>query len=348
LVFFIYVVSAINSTTDSAFLNDRIRMKLPFLFLPFAFSVFANNISALQYRLLIFLFMILSFVTAIFITFDFYSDYIDIVNSYNHGHTVETPFSHVRYSLMIAFSIICGAYLFFKRFFLFYHWERWLILAATLFLIFFQHLLAIRSGILALYLCAGWFLLDQGFRKKNLKASLLIGFILLLAPLAAYLLLPSVQMKVNYMRVDLKELLVKGNASYSDGGRILSIQKGLEILKEHPFTGSGIGDLQTEMKVKLENSTENPNDVLLPHNQFVFIAAGTGIFGLLVFIAAVFLPLFSKKHLRNPLFVCFNIILISSFLTEPTIEEQIGTSFYLMFLLLIYVFVLFNDDEGSL
>lgn len=345
LVFFIYVVSAINSTTDSAFLEERIRMKLPFLFLPFAFSVFANRFSVLQFRLQMFFFFLLSLITSIFITFNFYSDYSDIVTSYDHGHTVQTPFSHVRYSLMIAFSIICGFYLFVKRFHFKNEWERWLILGATLFLIFFQHLLAVRSGILALYLCGGWFVLHQLISKKNIKISLLLIVILLLAPVLAYFVLPSVQMKMNYMLTDWAELFQKGNASYSDGGRILSIQKGLEIFKEHPLTGCGIGDLQTEMKVKLKNSGLNPNDVLLPHNQFIYVAAGTGIFGLLLFMVAVFLPLFGKKQFSNPVFVCFNIILISSFLTEPTIEEQIGTSFYLTFLLLIYMFIQFNDDE---
>lgn len=39
------------------------------------------------------------------------------------------------------------------------------------------------------------------------------------------------------------------------------------------------------------------------------------------------------------LFVCFSIIILSSFLTEATIEEQMGTAFYLQFLLLMYVFL---------
>jgi O-antigen ligase len=347
LIFFIYLLSAINSTEDRAFLEERIRMKLPFLFLPFAFSVFRDHINLRQFQLLIFLFMLLAVATSATVTYDFFKQYQQVVNSYDHGATVETPFSHVRYSLMIAFGVICSVYLFLKKFHLKYPWERWLILAATVYLISFQHLLAVRSGILALYLCTVWFLFYQIFKKKNLKLGFIFAVAILLAPFAAYLIFPSIQMKVSYMQTDLNELFVKGNASYSDGGRILSIEKGLELFSEHPLTGVGIGDLRVEMKNKLSNLPENPNDVLLPHNQFVYVAAGTGIFGILVFIIAVMLPLFNRKLFRSPLFACFNIILISSFLTEPTIEEQIGSAFYLSILLLLYMWYQYHAPEES-
>ena len=146
------------------------------------------------------------------------------------------------------------------------------------------------------------------------------------------------------MKYDLQQLFLFQNASgLSDAGRILSIEKGMELFKEHPLTGVGIGDLRVEMKSKLDAAPEHPRDVLLPHNQFAFVAAGTGIFGLIVFIVAVFLPLLGRRYLKNWLFVCFHIIILSSFFTEATIEEQMGTGFYLSFLLLIYIFIQSNE-----
>jgi hypothetical protein len=69
------------------------------------------------------------------------------------------------------------------------------------------------------------------------------------------------------------------------------------------------------------------------------VGASTGIFGLLVFCFAIFLPLFNRKNISNVLFVCFYIIILSSFFTEATIEEQMGTAFYLLFFLLLYEYI---------
>jgi len=117
------------------------------------------------------------------------------------------------------------------------------------------------------------------------------------------------------------------------------LQNCLYAIPRPPLTGVGIGDLKVEMKKKLDAAPEHPQDVLLPHNQFIFVAAGTGIFGLIVFLIAICLPLMRRRYLKNWLFVCFHIIILSSFFTEATIEEQMGTDFYLSFLLLMYIFI---------
>ena len=173
---------------------------------------------------------------------------------------------------------------------------------------------------------------------------MILSIMIVLIPLIAYFSIPSVKAKVNYMQFDLQQLFLFKNASgFSDGGRIISIEKGMELFREHPFTGVGIGDLQVEMKRKLNSAPEHPRDILLPHNQFVFLAAGTGIFGLLVFIIVILSPLMKRRYLKNWFFVCFHIIVLSSFFTEATIEEQMGTGFYLSFLLLMYIFFQSNE-----
>ena len=117
----------------------------------------------------------------------------------------------------------------------------------------------------------------------------------------------------------------------------------MELVREHPLAGVGIGDLARERKKKLETAAEQPRDILLPQKKIEFIAAGTGVFGLLVFMAVIVLPLSVKRNLHNWLFICFHIIILSSFFTEATIEEQMGNGFYLLFLLLMYIFI--QSDE---
>jgi len=348
LVFFVYLVSGLNSTDDKGFLLERIRLKLPFLAMPIAFTVFRNKISAQQFFSLLYLFLLLVFVTAITITFSFYKNITDVLRLYSEGRVIETPFSHIRYSLMAAFAILAGLYLFKRKFYLRYPFERWLILAASLFLIYFLHLLAVRSGIVALYLCGIYMIFYFIFRIKNFRLALILVALIIVIPITAYLAVPTVKLKINYMKFDLEQLFLFKNAKgLSDAGRVMSVEKGLEIFQEHWLTGVGIGDLKVEMKKKLDEAPENPNYLLLPHNQFLFVAAGTGIFGLIIFCAAVFLPLFCRRCIRNWLFMCFHIMMISSFFTEATVEEQMGTAFYIIFSLLLYFYYQYNEPESA-
>jgi hypothetical protein len=117
-VFFVYVLSSFNSTEDKAFLLERIRLKLPFLAMPIAFTVFKDRISARQFNSLLYLFLLFVFVTALTITFSFFSHTSDVLKQYSEGRVIETPFSHIRYSLMAAFAIF-PVFIFLKEIFIY-------------------------------------------------------------------------------------------------------------------------------------------------------------------------------------------------------------------------------------
>jgi hypothetical protein len=63
--------------------------------------------------------------------------------------------------------------------------------------------------------------------------------------------------------------------------------------------------------------------------------ATTGVIGLLVFLFAFFYPFFLSGLQKHWLAAVFYLSLFSSFFTEHSLEEQMGTGFYLLFLLLL-------------
>ena len=78
----------------------------------------------------------------------------------------------------------------------------------------------------------------------------------------------------------------------SDQRRIVSYKTGLQIFKENPIIGTGIGDMRNEMNKKyLDEYGVEYN--ALPHNQFLSYMVGTGICGLLVFFNWVLSALLS-------------------------------------------------------
>ena len=72
----------------------------------------------------------------------------------------------------------------------------------------------------------------------------------------------------------------------------------------------------------------------MPHNQFLFVAAGTGLAGLGLFCIALFYPLFYRKNYRNDLMLAFYTISLTAFMIEHSIENSLGVGFFVFFLTL--------------
>lgn len=334
LLFLIYLLSGLYSDN----LNDwriRINTKLAFVALPFGFILLRNQ-SLRSFHLFLYVFFWLATVTSIGVLVRYLRNF-EIVNfNYSLGQVMETPYSHVRFSLIICFAVFVGWYLYQSDFQPLFRGKT-LVLIAVLFLILFLHILAVRSGLFAFYLCSVFTLLRYIYLNRKWWMVLPLLAAMLLLPFSAYRLLPSFKEKIHYMRYDLETFYKNKNThGLSDAARILSIQNGIKIGVENFWLGVGVGDLQQEADKYYAEYPDIPSEKRLPHDQFVFVFAATGIIGLLVFCVAIFLPLFYKRSYMNPLFVCLNIIVFSSLVTEATFEEQIGTCFYLVFILLFY------------
>ncbi|MFN7119375.1 MAG: O-antigen ligase family protein, partial [Saprospiraceae bacterium] len=190
------------------------------------------------------------------------------------------------------------------------------------------------SGLVALY--GGLFVLIIyyiGTTRRFWKAA---GVCLLLAamPLLAYFAFPSFKAKMGYVQEDLSMQEKDSMQNYSDAGRLASIEMGLEIAKENLIVGVGAGDLRLEVKELYKKLYPKAREIKLPHNQFVWVLAANGIVGFILFSIAFFYPLLYKGNYRHPLFLAFNVIIFSSFLTESTLETALGVALYLFFLLL--------------
>jgi len=335
LIALIYLISGLYSYN----LHDwmlRVNTKLAFIAMPFGFIILRNQ-SLRSFHWLMYLFFWLTTVISVFVL-AYYLKNFDVVNlRYSLGQVMETPYSHVRFSLMVSFAIFVGWYLYQSDFQPLFRGKKIPVLVATVFLIVFLHVLAVRSGLLAFYLCVIFLLLRYIYLKRKWKIAIPALAVVVLLPFLAYQFIPSFKEKINYMRYDLQTFFRDHNThGLSDAARILSIQNGIKLGKENFLLGVGAGDIQAEADKYYTKYPDIPAEKRLPHNQFVFAFAVTGIAGLIIFCWVIFFPLFYMRSPVNPLFSCLNIVVISSCLTESTFEEQIGTCFYLVFALLLY------------
>lgn len=332
LLLFVPAVSFFWSDNHTYWL-ERVRVRLPFLVLPW---VFANLPQLSLRKLYLPLYVLVWALTIICLgaTVNFALHFDDVLAGIGRGDPIPVPRSHIRFSLILATGIVAGGWLWLQGFFWRWRWERWALAAALLFLFFFIHLLSVRSGIVGLYAMLLFSLGRFLWRTRRWGVGLIALAIIILAPIVAMRTLPSFEMRIRYMIWDWQQYEQNVGNTYSDAERMISLKVGWQLWQENPLVGVGTGDLPTEVRRVVNEKYPQYNDApKLPHNQFVYILAGTGIIGLVLSFVAFFAPIAVGDYRRFCLFAAFQVLVFTSFLVEYTIETAIGVAFYLFYTL---------------
>lgn len=334
LFFWLVFVSGFYSEDKAGWAN-WVRIKLPYLALPIAFAAF-KKLEEKKFLLLLYGFIVILFIATITVLARYFLNYETITESFSLGGGIPMPYSRIRFTLMLAFSFFCTAYLYENEKQLFSKNEKWFQVFLLVFSFVALHILSVRSSMLALYLGLFFLLCRYLFQKRNFAKGILFLILLFVIPYTAQQTIPSLKSKLSYMRYDNVEYKNGNMNNLSDGMRFTSIRAGLEIAKKNVWFGVGAGDIRKEMEkfYKEQYPTLEANDFKLPHSQLVWVLASIGVIGLAIFLFAFFFPFFNSGIFKNSLAVILYLIIFSSFLTEATLEEQMGTGFYLTFLLL--------------
>lgn len=333
-IFFIVLLSGLYSENIS-YLMERLRIKLPFLLLPIAFAGLPK-LTERQYFSLLYLLVIVMVISSVGVGVNYIANF-DTIN-YNIGRSgsIPTPISHIRYSLLLALSVFTGVFLYHKKFYLKFPAEKYLLLACALFLLIFMHILSVRSGLLGLYLACFALIVRYILGTKRYVIGSIMALAIVALPILAFQFSPGFRAQAYLMRHNYIEFFIKKNVGdYSDTQRLASYQMALKAAASNPIIGVGMGDIQdaTAAAYKMYYPEVSPK---LPHNQFLFFYAATGLVGLLLFTGAFFFPLFYQKRYRETLFLVFYVIVFTSFMVESTLETAIGTAFFMVFLLMMF------------
>lgn len=325
----------------------------PFLFMPIAFGAI-KAFTKKQFIFILYAYTSIVFIATIIILINYFLHYDSINIGLKQGQAIPTPYhEHIRFSLMICFSICALIYLVIKNYTISNaKMEKRIQLSMICCLVIAIHVLSVRSGILSLYICliaiAAYMII---YFKKYLYGICILAFIVI-APIASYSFIPSVQNKINYMFWDLDQMKNNNAKNYSDAERITSIVAGWKIAQKNIWIGVGTGDINQEMNQLYEQDYKwlAIKNRKMPHNQWIWLWASNGIIGVVSLLFSVLYVLFYHKHYKNILLICFFIITISSFLYEHTLQTQVGVAFYVLSLLIIlnYLRGKENVDENRI
>lgn len=118
------------------------------------------------------------------------------------------------------------------------------------------------------------------------------------------------------------------NEGYSVARRLEFWKTGMQVISRSWLFGVGTGDVRISMNEQyLKNKTLLSKAAWYkPHNQFITTTLALGIVGLFVLILCFYMAL-KRQHI-TVLHITFVTILLMSFLTEDTIEGQVGASIF--------------------
>lgn len=339
VIFLLFAISGLWSENTDYFLN-RMRIKLPFLFLPYAFFA-APRIDEKKLKNLMYFFIGILGFSALWSISHFLSDFEHFIKIYGQGQILPTPIHHIRYSILISFAVLFSVYLLVVRHRQLALKERYILAGTAILLSIYLHFLAVRSGLLSLYLMGVALFLYLAFQQQYRKWAIALASTMVLLIIISLVFIPTVRNKIGYMKYSL-ELFDKNEniRDLSDSRRLGSIYAGMSLTKEYPILGVGIGDIMDETNRYLDAHYPELTDLeLLPHNQYLLSSASLGIPAMIVFILCTIWPVFYLEGHKDLLLPASNLMFFGSFMVEHTIESQIGVAVYIFILLFCMKFV---------
>ena len=201
-------------------------------------------------------------------------------------------------------------------------------IAAIVFLLCCVHAMTVRIAWGMMYMGIA-LTLFRYFVMRGQWKSLLFGTLALIAtPFIIYQTIPSVQKRVNYTLYDWSTLNKEGEVNTSDALRIVSWDVGWKTIKKKPVLGYGIETMDQALDEQYGVSYPQieKENMLRPHNQFLFFALEYGLLG--AFFSFIALGCLVWFFGRSTGVVLWMIFFLYCFIDSPFNRQVIDAIFW--------------------
>jgi O-antigen ligase len=343
LFFLLYLVSVLYAGNISEWWSLT-HLKIAFLIIPLSFAML-DPFSKKDYMAVLLSMVIMAVWSSIWVQVSYYQNFYLFNQSLGFGGSLPTPTNHIRYSVIVALSmVICLAFAIEDKRYK-YAWERWVYGLLALYLFYFLHVLSVRSGLALGYagiliLCALYFR-----HLKRWQQFAVVG-LLILAPIMAYKTMPGFEQKINYTLYDLGKFNQGEGDEYSDSERWQSWRAGINIGNQHPFFGTGTGKFRSELETYYKTELKK-DSYERPHNQYINVFVLFGLFGLTVFLFVLVYPMTFSLFWKQPLIPTLFTMQLLSMMVEHPLDTTVGTSLFLLISLVGLSYVGGEDRSDS-
>lgn len=173
-----------------------------------------------------------------------------------------------------------------------FKWIYLLLIALSLYNILFMTIG--RTGYVVSMVLIGLFCF-QHLRFKQLVVAML-GVLILCT--SVFFFSPAFKIRLNNFNSDIYELRYKHNADTSIGLRLTFLHNGLNLLRQHPWIGTGTGSFYTIYKNNF--GTISNFEIKNPHNEYIYIGVQFGLLGILLLMFNFLMQLWYSRKLDVP------------------------------------------------
>lgn len=315
LLFMVYLFGAFWKTNNILDSLQTIISKISLLgvVLIYPIKIISNEKKKFLFGLLLFILITISFYTI----FLYLADKNYWNDLYSKGQVLPTFMHHVKFSLLIVLSINILTYTNiinnkFKN-------------IIILYFIIYLHILAVKSGLLILYISIIIYIIQKIYYKKYQY------IIILLFPVIGYLFSTNLQNKINYLKYDIQQLHQENVLDYSDARRIVSFQIAWNIFKENKLLGVGLTNIkkETENKYNAIYKYFDASKMMYVHNSYLQILVSTGVVGFILFTFSIIIIL-KEYWINNKLLFILNSLFLMVCFWDALTEQLVGLSIFIL------------------
>ena len=201
-------------------------------------------------------------------------------------------------------------------------------IAAIVFLLCCVHAMTVRIAWGMLYGGVA-FTLCRHFITRQQWKPLLIGTLILLAtPFAIYHSIPSVKKRIDYTLYDWSTLNKAGEVNTSDALRVVSWDVGWKTITKKPILGYGIQSMDKALAEQYAATYPQitKENMLRPHNQFLFFALEYGLLG--AFLSLIALGCLVWFFGRSTGVIVWILFFLYCFIDSPFNRQIIDAAFW--------------------
>ncbi|HAB90091.1 MAG TPA: hypothetical protein DCF84_06100 [Bacteroidetes bacterium] len=201
-------------------------------------------------------------------------------------------------------------------------------IASIVFLLCCVHAMTVRIAWGMLYIGVAFTLFRHFITRRQWTPLLIATLILLVAPFATYQSIPSVQKRIDYTLYDWSTLNKEGEVNTSDALRFISWDVGWKTIVKKPILGYGIESMDKALAEQYaanypQVSKEN---MLRPHNQFLFFALEYGLLG--AFLSLIALGCLLWFFRRSTGIILWILFFLYCFIDSPFNRQIIDAAFW--------------------
>lgn len=328
LLYILVLISGLYTSNTAGWQHELFRL-LPWLVVPLAFAV-AVPLAGYQRYAVGSLFVVGAAGVGLATLLRYYHQAAGTAPSFVANQSVPaiTRIFHIHFGLMLALAT-CWGYVLSQQAAL-PRWARWGLLAAAGSAALTLHLLAYRTGLLALYAALVAEALYQLLARRRGRAGLALLAGIAVALAAASQLKP-IQARLSATSWDVEQF-EQGHDfnNFSAARRLAAWQTAEVIARQHPWLGVGAADVEAAMLAQYDwrDYGLQKQNRAMTHNQYLHYLVGGGALGLGLWLAVLLWPLAQPTQRQNPYLRQFLLVFGVAMLVDSLLELQIGYNLF--------------------